>query len=42
MLQDFEYTSNEDGTYTLTDWKGTFNGESSTEIIIPDSNLIIL
>ena len=41
-LIDFDYTANEDGTYTLTAWKGTYNGESSTRIIVPDSELIII
>jgi hypothetical protein len=41
-LIDFEYTENDDGTYTLTDWKGTYNGQPSTKIIIPDSDLIIV
>lgn len=35
-LQDFEYIENEDGTFTLTAWKQTLNGESSTEMVIPD------
>ena len=39
-LIDFEYTENDDGTYTITDWKGTLNGESSTECIIPEHKLI--
>lgn len=39
-LIDFEYTKNDDGTYTLTAWKGTLNGEPSTELVVPDSNLI--
>ena len=42
QLIDFEYTTNKDGTYTLTGWKQTLNGEPSTEMIIPDNNLIIL
>lgn len=42
MLIDFEYDVNGDGTYTLTDWKETYNGEESTEIILPDSNKVIL
>lgn len=40
VLIDFTYTKNEDGTYTITDWKGTLNGEASTECIIPDHDLI--
>lgn len=42
ILVDFEYTDNGDGTYTLTDWKGTLNGEASTEIVIPDHKNIQL
>ena len=41
-LQDFEYTTNNDGTYTLTGWKGTHNGVASTELIIPNNKKIIL
>ena len=41
-LIDFDYTDNGDGTYTLTGWKQTFNGEPSTELIIPDNAMIIL
>lgn len=40
LLSDFEYTEETDGTYTLTGWKGTLNGEPSTEIIIPDNEMI--
>lgn len=40
LLKDFTYTENEDGTYTITDWKGTLNGEASTECIIPEHELI--
>lgn len=40
VLIDFYYTANEDGTYTITDWKGTYNGVSSTKIIVPDNTLI--
>jgi hypothetical protein len=41
-LIDFNYTENDDGTYTITSWKQTLNGESSTEMIIPNSGLIRL
>jgi hypothetical protein len=41
-LVDFDYTENNDGTYTITGWKQTLNGEPSTEMIVPDNNLIIL
>lgn len=40
ILVDFDYTDNGDGTYTITGWKGTYNGEASTEIIIPNNGLI--
>lgn len=32
----------ENPIYVLTSWKGTLNGEASTEIVIPDRNDIIL
>ena len=41
-LQDFNYTSNANGTYTLTGWKETHNGVASTEMIIPNNKKIIL
>lgn len=41
-LIDFEYTANDDGTYTITGWKGTLNGEASTEMIIPNNGLIYI
>lgn len=41
-LVDFKYTINEDGTYTITAWKGTYNGVTSTEMIVPNSPLIII
>ena len=41
-LTDFDYTTNDDGTYTITAWKGTLNGEPSTEIVVPNSNKIII
>lgn len=41
LLIDFEYEIN-DGKAILKAWKGTFNGESSTELIIPDDERIIL
>ena len=37
-----EITFNNDGTATITGWKGTYNGEPSTEMIVPaDSRIII-
>lgn len=44
ILMDFEYTTNDDGTYTLTAWRETLNGVPSTEMVIPDigNNLIIV
>lgn len=41
-LQDFEYTTNDDGTYTIISWKGTLNGETSSEMIFPNSSLVIV
>lgn len=42
VLVDFEYTDNGDGTYTITSWKGTYNGEASTELIIPNNGYIVV
>lgn len=42
LLVDFKYIKNDDGTYELTEWKGTLNGENSTECIIPDNAFIIV
>ena len=42
LLVDFKYIKNDDGTYELTEWKGTLNGENSTECVIPDNALIIV
>ena len=41
-LVDFTYTSNTDGTYTLTGWNGTTHGETGTELIVPDNSLVKL
>ena len=41
-LVDFEYTDNNNGTYTIGGWKGTLNGQPSTEIVIPNNSKIIL
>ena len=41
-LADFTYTTNDDGSYTITGWRGTLNGVTSTEMIFPNSNLVIL
>lgn len=41
-LKDFNYIINDDGTYTITGWKGTFNGVTSTECVVPDNELIIV
>lgn len=41
-LIDFTYIDNEDGTVTLTGWKGTLNGVRSTELVVPDDSRIIL
>lgn len=42
VLVDFTYTDNGDGTYTITGWNGTYNGEASTEMIIPNYGCIIV
>ena len=42
VLIDFVYTDNRNGTYTITDWKGTFEGVASTRCIIPEDARIIL
>ena len=41
-LIDFEYEDNGNGTATLTAWKETLNGVSSTACVVPDDNRIIL
>lgn len=40
QLIDFYYTAESNGTYTITGWKGTLNGEPSTRLIVPDNELI--
>ena len=42
VLIDFDYTENSDGTATITSWKGTLNGVTSTELVVPDDFRIIL
>ena len=42
LLKDFDYVENDNGTATITGWKGTLNGVASTELIIPDDERIIL
>lgn len=42
LITDFNYIKNKDGTYTITNWKGTYQGVSSKELIIPDFSKIIL
>lgn len=41
-LIDFNYTDNGDRTYTITGWKGTLNGETSTKMVLPNSSMVIL
>ena len=41
-LVDFTYTDNGNGTYTITGWNGTLNGNASTEMIIPNYGCIIV
>lgn len=40
VLVDFTYVDNGNGKYTITGWKGTYNGVESTEMIIP-SNIYV-
>lgn len=42
VLRDFNYTVNNDGTATITGWKRTLNGVSSTDFAIPDYPRIVL
>lgn len=42
LLVDFTYTTNDDGTYRITDWKGTYNGVESTELHVPNNSRIIV
>lgn len=42
VLIDFDYIRNSDGTYTITDWKGTYQGQESTECIVPNKKEIRL
>lgn len=39
-LVDFDYVVEEDGSYTLTGWKSTLNGEPSSRLIIPNNALV--
>lgn len=41
-LKDFTYTTNSNGTYTLTGWKGTLNGETSTRLVVPNSVKVLI
>lgn len=41
-LVDFYYTDNGNGTVTITGWKGTLNGEPSTEMVFPNDPRVIL
>lgn len=42
VLTDFDYTRNNDGTYTINSWKGTLNGETSTECVVPSTIVTIV
>ena len=42
ILQDFGYVDNGDDTYTLIDWNKTLNGQTSTEVHIPNESYVIL
>lgn len=41
-LQDFTYTNKNNGDVELNTWKETYNGENSTDIIIPNYSSIII
>lgn len=41
-LEDFFYSENANGTYTIIGWKGTYQGKMSNHCIIPDNPLIII
>ena len=41
-LIDFNYTINDNGTYIITDWKGTYKGEPSSKCVIPNIENIIV
>jgi hypothetical protein len=42
ILIDFYYVDNGNGTYSITGWKQTYQGVSSTKCVIPDYPQIIL
>ena len=42
ILKDFKYIIDSNGNAVIIDWKGTYNGNPSTEIIIPYADNIIL
>lgn len=42
ILIDFKYSKDGNGNVRVLDWKGTLEGEVSTEIVIPDNPSIIL
>jgi len=42
VLVDFNYTDNGDGTYSITSWKGTLNGVTSTEMVVPNNKYVIV
>lgn len=41
-FDDFTYTTNDDGTKTITGWKETYLGAASTEMIVPNDGTIII
>ena len=41
-LIDFEYTDNGDGTYTITDWLRTYNGEPAWYTLIVPSDVRVI
>lgn len=42
LLVDFSYSENTDDTATITGWNGTHNGDTTTEMVIPNVSRIIL
>lgn len=41
-LDDFDYITNDDGTYTITGWKETYLGNDSNIMVFPDDERVII
>ena len=41
-LDDFYYTTNDDGTYTITGWKNQYMGNYSKIMVFPDDERVII